>query len=266
MVAGDEVGGFAQGTGLLIDNDASGNWIGVNTVYGPFSADDTDEFADNTGAGIELSGAGTTGNVVAGDQIYSNAADGVLISGGATPNWVGVNSAAGTGTENALQSNLISGNTGAGVEITGMGTNANVVAGNLIGTNAAGTAAQANYAGAEIDSGASGNLIGASGTASATDALERNIISGNLFAGVWMTGAGTDNNVVAGNYIGTDVTGTVAIANGSHTVTDSFDATIGGGVVIEDGASNNLIGTSGHSADDAGRAQRHLGKCSQRRR
>ncbi len=236
--------------GVLIDASASGNWIGINTVDGGESHYDYDFIGPSNGAGVVISGAGTTGNVVAGNKIESNGTDGVLIEDGASDNWVGVNPE--DGSETALQRNMISGNTNDGVEITGTGTTGNVVAGNYIGTNAAGTAPDANYAGVEIDSGASGNLIGASGANSVDDALERNIISGNLFAGVWMTGAGTDNNVVAGNYIGTDVTGTVAVGNGSQTVTDPLGVVIGGDVVIEDGASNNLVGTSGQSADDAG--------------
>ena len=123
-----------------------------------------------------------------------------------------------------------------------------MVAGNLIGTNSAGTAADANYAGVEIDSGASGNLIGASGTTSVTDPLERNIISGNSLAGVWMTGTGTDNNVVAGNYIGTTISGDTALGNGTtYQYISAQLGGVGGGLVIEDGAADNLIGTTGHT-------------------
>ena len=58
------------------------------------------------------------------------------------------------------------------------------------------------------------NTIGTNGDG-VSDALERNILSGNLFAGVWITGTGTNNNVVAGNYIGTDASGSSALGNGS---------------------------------------------------
>ena len=71
---------------------------------------------------------------------------------------------------------MISGNAGEGVEHLRRGATGNVVAGNEIGTNAAGTAAVANYAGVEIDSGATGNLIGTNG-AGVNDAAERNILT-----------------------------------------------------------------------------------------
>ena len=57
------------------------------------------------------------------------------------------------------------------------------------------------------------NLIGTNGDG-VNDAAERNLISGNRFAGVWINGQGTDGNVVAGNLIGTSVTGDIDPANG----------------------------------------------------
>ena len=50
------------------------------------------------------------------------------------------------------------------------------------------------------------------------DAAERNIISGDLFAGVWITGQGTNGNAVAGNYIGTAVSGTTALNNNTQPI------------------------------------------------
>ena len=53
---------------------------------------------------------------------------------------------------------------------------------------------------------------------------------------------GTDENVVAGNFIGTNSAGTSAVANGA------------GGVLINGGAQSNLIGTNGVSAVNADEA------------
>jgi hypothetical protein len=91
----------------------------------------------------------------------------------------------------------------------------------FIGTNTAGVAA-ANLRGIWIDS-AGNNTIGG------TTAAARNIISGNTKDGVYVVNVGAANNVIVGNYLGTDVTGTASVPNGH-------------GVLILAGASNNVIG------------------------
>ncbi len=227
------IGGTAAGDGNLISgNELFGVELGgnasKNVVAGnKIGTDITGTVAIANGTGVEIEDGALSGNTI----------------GGATP---------GSG-------NVISGNIGAGINLRGIGfvvAGNNVVAGNLIGTDVTGTVAIPNYAGVEIDSGASANLIGASGGNSTSDALERNVISGNLFAGVWLTGTGTDNNAVAGNYIGLSAAGSAALGNGSVyqeiTSSNGYYYFIGGDIVIEAGASDNLIGTSGHSADDAG--------------
>ena len=176
--------------------------------------------------GIELASAG---NTVESCYVGTNAAgtaagsrpmnDGVIAL--AANNTIG-GAAAGAG-------NVISGNTQYGIQITGEASAGNAVAGNFIGTDQSGSGAVGNYAGVEIDSGASGNLIGTNGEG-VNAALERNIISGNTYAGVWVTGAGTDNNIIAGDYVGTNPSGTQANAN------------TGFGVLITYGASGNTIG------------------------
>jgi Bacterial Ig domain len=140
---------------------------------------------------------------------------------------------------------------GAGVHLTGSGATADWVYGNFLGVDSTGVQAEPNDFGVEIDGGASTNIIGTNGDG-INDAAEQNLISGNLFAGVWITGAGTDENVVAGNLIGTNVIGTVAVANGVAAITDPMGNILGGGVVIATGASGNRIGTDGMSIDDVG--------------
>ena len=231
------------GDGVLIASGASGNWIGVNPVGGTMENAQQNTIVTNTAAGIELAGSGTTGNVVAGDFVYSNSTDGVLIDSGRSTNWIGVNSVGGSAS--ILQQNVISGNTNAGVEMTGTGTTGNVIAGNDIGTDAAGTAAQANGVGVEIDTGAGGNLVGTSGQDGPADnALERNVISGNSGDGISFVNAGA-GNVIAGNYIGTDAAGAAALGNGNF----GIDISGGGGQWIgvnpvygpQDVAERNII-------------------------
>ena len=148
---------------------------------------------------------------------------------------------------------------GAGIHITGAGATDNWIYGVFAGTDPSGTHAQPNDDGITLDGGASDNMIGTNGDG-VSDAAERNLLSGNLFAGVWITGQGTDGNAVAGNFIGTDISGSVALNNGTQPVTDSLGNTFGGGVVLAAGASDNRIGTDGNERGRRGPAQHHRGQ------
>jgi hypothetical protein len=108
--------------------------------------------------------------------------------------------------------NVISGNTYFNVFMRGGG---NTIAGNYIGTDANGTTfAPGSNNGIDITG--SGNLIGTDGDG-VNDELERNVISGNIYGSGIVFDGGT-GNLVAGNYIGTDVTGTTTanLGNGLH--------------------------------------------------
>ncbi|KPK34237.1 MAG: hypothetical protein AMK70_08090, partial [Nitrospira bacterium SG8_35_1] len=112
-------------------------------------------------------------------------------------------------------------NTGSGIYVT---TDNNLIAGNFIGTDVTGTADLGNGAyGITITvlEAASNNTIGG------TVVADRNILSGNAWYGVAVSGTGT-GNVIIGNYIGTDVTGTLDLGN-----------TIGG---VDVSADNNRVG------------------------
>jgi hypothetical protein len=81
-----------------------------------------------------------------------------------------------------------------------------LVAGNLIGTQANGTARLANHQGIDV-SAASGLLIGGSAFGAG------NVISGNTLGIYIFTVAGTAGSAIQGNLIGTDVTGTANLGN-----------------------------------------------------
>jgi titin len=138
------------------------------------------------------------------------------------------------------QGNVISGNRAAGVEIFS-GT-ANTILGNLIGVNATGTSAVANFDGIQVDSGAGSNFVGA------TAASAGNVISGNTTSGILLAGGG---NVVQGNLIGTDATGTSALANATGVAVTSPNNTLGGTTA---GARNVISGNrfDGVEIDGAG--------------
>ena len=107
---------------------------------------------------------------------------------------------------------MISGNDPNGVGFGGVqidtGAHDNLVQGNYVGVNANGSAALGNgYWGVLIRSGAYHNTIGG------TTAAARNLISGNGVGGIGIAEAGSINNLVQGNYIGTDVTGNQSVGN-----------------------------------------------------
>ena len=125
----------------------------------------------------------------------------MIIDGGATGNRIGGDSLGpdGPGPDGFGEGNLISGNANVGVELSGIGTSENVVAGDLIGTLTGGINALGNgQQGVQIDSGASNNTIGGAGPAA------RDVISGNGWDAVHILDPGTTGNVVSGDYLGVD--------------------------------------------------------------
>jgi titin len=167
-----------------------------------------------------------TGNMVQGNYIGTTAAG--TQSLGNTNNGVYITSAPGNliGGTSPGAGNLISGNFLSGVYISGSVAVSNVVAGNLIGTEVTGTAILGNGMDGITLYGASTNWIGG------TTAGAGNILSGNRARGILIINANTNNatgNVIQGNYIGTDITGLIALPNGTN------------GVIIS-GGSGNLIG------------------------
>ncbi len=228
VVLGNYAGLNAAGTAAVPNIFAGVQIFGgaTNNTIGGTAAGAANVLSGNSAQGVAISDAGSTGNVVAGNFIGTNPAgtaalpnafSGVGIFNGATTNTVG-GTATGAG-------NLVSGNTSQGIYIGGAGTNANVVAGNLVGVNATGTGALMNgFSGVEIGGGAQNNVVGG------TTAAARNVISGNHDQGVSLNTAGTSGNRISGNYIGTNAAGSAVLANGSP------------GVQIFSSATANIIG------------------------
>ncbi|HTS52720.1 MAG TPA: DUF4347 domain-containing protein, partial [Burkholderiales bacterium] len=200
--------------GVAIFNGASNNTIG-GTVTAAANV-----ISGNNGTGVRITVAGSTGNVVEGNLIGTNAAGTAAIAN--SVDGVNITDASGNtiGGTVAGAGNLISGNTGSGISLVGVGTN-NLVQGNYIGVNAAGTAQFLNTA-AQLTIQSSGNTIGG------TSAGSRNLIAGNVI----LTGASATNNLIQGNYIGINAAGTAALTGGG-----SFD-----GIALNSGAANNTIG------------------------
>lgn len=134
-----------------------------------------------------------------------------------------------------------------------MSNGGNTVQGCYIGTNNTATMVASNDYGIFSDA-TSNNLIGG------TTAAARNIISGNHFSGVCFSAPNPSNiqttgNVIQGNYVGTDVSGTLALPNCTTAGSTagifliSNNAKIGG---LEPGAGNLVSGNAAYGVSATG--------------
>jgi CSLREA domain-containing protein len=233
--------GWAAGAPVVELNGTGANNLGVLTLSAPNSSGSIIRgLVINRSPKIAIR-IFSSNNVIAGNFLGTDVT-GALPSGNA----VGVYITGGTNNQvdgtTAVGRNVISANNPDGIQIDGAGgTSANIVRGNYIGLNAAGTAALGNSsAGVAIFSGSPNNTIG--GTAVGAG----NVISANG-NGITINNAGTTGNLVQGNLIGTDWTGAVAIGNTSRGVSfdqSSANNTVGGTVA---GAGNTIAhnGTMG---------------------
>ena len=257
------------GTGVSINGPTPTSEFGFvlqTTVQGNYIGTDPAGVLDrgNGGNGVQIVNAQT--NVVAANVISGNSGEGVFVSGFRSSgnliqgNYIGA-SASGLGDlgndasgvylrragHNSVIGNVISGNNGfAGIAICGTpsfcGGGAdtgqtsseaagNTIKGNIVGLGFDGAAALGNNgAGVSLD-GAPGTIVGGS------VAGESNVISSNGGPGVNIFGTESDGSVVRGNYIGTDVAGTLNRGNN------------GPGVSIAAGSDNTI---SGNDADRTG--------------
>jgi hypothetical protein len=214
------IGGTSPGSGNVISGNAAGG-IFINSGT-------TGTLVQGNLIGTDSAGSAALGNGFA-DVANNYRYSGILIYG-AQSNIIG-GTASGSG-------NVISGNAGAGITIDG-GSSSNLVQGNLVGTNASGTSAIANYySGVSIQSSPSNTVGGLTFGA-------RNIISGNTQFGIYIIGPSTTLNLVQGNYIGLAAAGSSALPNGAEGIYMASSAqfnTIGGTTA----AARNVI--SGNSA------------------
>ncbi|MCA9261729.1 MAG: right-handed parallel beta-helix repeat-containing protein, partial [Planctomycetales bacterium] len=227
------------GRGVSLRNGASSNLIGVESLAGEGNV-----IAGNGVSGVEISGSAfdnqVAGNLIGTDQTgvsaVPNGTFGVLIS--SASNMIGVD---GDGAADDLEGNVISGNAGAALRITGVAAVGNAVAGNLIGTQIDGDTPLANARSVEILFGADQTRIGTDGDG-VSDELEGNVIAGNL-RGVDLSVA--TNTTLAGNLIGVGALG-APLGNGS--------GGFGSGILIHNNTTDTRIGTNGDGLSDAAEA------------
>src|SRR5262249_18052490 len=163
-------GGTAAARNIIANSD---NGIVVGT-------DATDNLIEGNYIGTDVTGTATFGNSVAGISVH--------------------------GARTTIVDNVVSGNRDYGIFI--QGGDESIIQGNLIGTNAAGTAAVQNQWGILL-SGSNHVQIGG------TTPGARNVISGNQRFGVSLEDFGVGNRI-QGNLIGTDKSGTAPLGNGVY--------------------------------------------------
>ena len=221
--------------------DAPANRIGTNGD-GIGDAGERNLISGNSGSGIRIDNAGADGNIIAGNYIgvdtYGRNAlkngqgdwgEGIYIS--LAPNTlIGTNA---DGLADAAERNIISGNNVGGISVNGSTSAGTVIAGNYIGTDFTGIRAIPNgdssWNGDQAISISNATVrIGTNGDG-VHDVAERNIISGNYGWGIKVAGSSAET-LIAGNYIGVDVTGIEALGNNKSGIllTETYNVSIGG--------------------------------------
>ena len=228
--------------GIMIYNSAS-------NVIGGTSAGRQNVVVTSGNDGIHIEGTNAIGNRVLGNIV------GMLPSGtgnsvGVGGNGIVITNASGNfiGGTNAGAGNVSSGNNGSGLFIAGSKASLNVVQGNYFGTDITGTNAAKNSGdGITILNSSSNTIGGLTFTAG-------NVISGNGGNGISITGPAAQFNLVQGNFIGCDQSGTVNLKNDDGVLTtSSSNNTIGGlatgaGNVIAFNSSFGVVVNSGQCA------------------
>ncbi|WP_129676230.1 SdrD B-like domain-containing protein [Candidatus Chloroploca sp. Khr17] len=241
----------ANTRGIWIDGGSSHNRIGTN-ADGVNDVAERNVVSANAAQNIWIYQPATAGNLIMGNYIGLNAAGtaavgtnnqtvaatGILVQE-ASYTVIGTD---GDGQGDALEGNVISGSIH-NINLTGTSVNMshhNRISGNLIGTNASGTVS----VGIQVEGVrvyvTENNIIGTDGDG-VSDELEGNLISGNSDWGILLQQTGALNNVVAGNKIGTDITGMLSIRNG-------YGGSPRAGIVL--GGYGNLVGSNVDGVSD----------------
>jgi parallel beta-helix repeat protein len=258
-------------SGNYIGADASGTQAIPNEVAGLIISG-----ADNNTIGGVAEVGVRTGNVISGNRLY-----GIELANGASQNQIlgnlvgtdasglhplgntsdgvfvinsGNNTIGGSGASTA---NVVSGNQGNGVQLFGSASTGNQIGWNEIGLGADGRTGIANQGNGVFLNVAGITLSGDPGHAApsgAANQIRNNVISGNAQSGIFVLG-GTDanrntlgaGNVIAGNFIGTDSTGTLKRGNGGNGVFlyGSSGNRIGGSLLASQGFLPGLLTLGG---------------------
>ncbi len=138
------------------------------------------------------------GTDIAGSAAMGNAGSGIALYDGSSSDTIG-GTASGAG-------NLISGNAGDGIYADS--SNNDLIAGNLIGTDTSGSKPLANALWGVFLGDSANDTVGGTGRSAG------NVISGNTQGGLAIIGTQSTGDLVEGNDIGTDASGTSPLGNG----------------------------------------------------
>lgn len=182
--------------GIVLNNNVShcvikSNIISGNTEAGLLLKRCSDNQIDSNQVGVNISGSNSIANRY-----------GILLDSSAN---------------NEMSFNIVSGNLESGILISGRTSVGNIIRNNIIGADSDGLLPVPNLYGVTISKAAQ-NIIGSG-----------NLISGNSDIGILLSGKYTRQNVIKGNLIGTDISGTQLLSNHK-------------GIVIKSLANSNLIG------------------------
>ncbi len=210
--------------GVRIDGSAAGG-PGVSGISFGIGADGSSlsylAITGFDGEGIQMTASGVAvthcyvGVALDGVTAAGNVFDGISIAG--------ANANIGT---SILDGNLISGNGGSGILLGNAGGGA-TIRGNLIGTNATGTAALPNGDRGIYGNGADNVTVG--GTSGLFS--PGNLISGNTGVGIF-TDPFSTGWLIAGNLVGVDIAGTGALGNSGGGIWVNTAAVIGGTAAV----------------------------------
>jgi hypothetical protein len=230
-------------TGNLVGLNAAGNqvypnqWDGItinqspNNTIGSLNPGEDNIVSGNNGAGFNLYGYATLNNQVIGNKV------GTDISGNLDLGNHGVGVYVESGSANTLvHGNLISGNDATEVYVWDFGTDFNVLTGNHIGTNLAGTAPLPGLTSTGIGTGnAAYTRIG--GTAPG----EGNVVANP--GGVSVDAPFGANTRITGNHIGLNAAGTTVLDSAGGLRLSGATRSIVGGATL---AEANYITADGH--------------------
>lgn len=212
-----------RGDGLVINPTSDHNVIGVTSTLVPGITTNAISVASNVisgngGNGIAVHNsngnlivANYVGTDVTGTLNRGNLASGVVLDGGSSLNAIGGTITFNNSSGTVPDSNLISGNGGNGILLTGLNTGGNLIASNFVGTTVTGTAPLGNdHDGVAILDGANGNLV-AGTTLGQAPFVFANVIGGNLGNGIRISNA--NNNTVHANYLGVGIDNKTPVGN-----------------------------------------------------